>query len=471
MHTVGEQEAKGWTENGKSSCIDKSQGPALHYSCYGSEYGNGTLCLYPEEFVRMPITLDELKDYIEAKHDGKNPELPLTADVQMEPGSSKNKEGWWCSAEFWMQAELGMDLFEHIFGSPEQGSKYRMVAVYDWSQGHAAMAPDALNAENMLVKTGGQTAKHIRATLWPVPQTPNGPVPRSVLCEPGCKQCLPPSDPRTKVRGYQSIGVKGLKKVLIERDMLAGCKNQKEYTEKLQQCDDFAAKTLCERAYVTEMHDERGHIALFGVKYHAELAWIEEKWCWLKNKVRKNLDGTMPRLRNELKKWFPQFKVCDARLHARHCRETMLAYLDIDDEVGLADLARCVLKKQLTHRKPVESHQGGLRFAAGKPVTAESLAVLEKVARAADTREEWEEDRKALEKELRARNQRRTRAKRDADAHDEGNCSSQARKIRKIRGNTNVMPAGRGPAAAPEPVLGPGGSGRIGSFFRPANKQ
>ena len=64
-----------------------------------------------------------------------------------------------------MQTELAMDIFEHVFG---KGSRFKLVANVDWSQNHAATADDALDAEKMIVGTGGQSAKHIRATSYPI---------------------------------------------------------------------------------------------------------------------------------------------------------------------------------------------------------------------------------------------------------------------------------------------------------------
>ena len=125
---------------------------------------------------------------------------------------------------------------------------------------------------------------------------------------------------------WQCIGVKGLKIVCSERGLSitkpnGKAKNQAELVATLQTCEDFAAavKAPHEKAAVTEMMKERGHVALFGVKYHAELAHVERKWMWLKQKIRPRLNGKVGRLQEELGKWFPQFQVADARRAARHC--------------------------------------------------------------------------------------------------------------------------------------------------------
>ena len=73
------------------------------------------------------------------------PKLPRNADVAMRPG--KNHEGWWCSEEFWMQSYLAIAIFDYAF-KPSQ-PRLTLVAMLDWSQGHAAMSHDGLDAENM----------------------------------------------------------------------------------------------------------------------------------------------------------------------------------------------------------------------------------------------------------------------------------------------------------------------------------
>ena len=106
-----------------------------------------------------------MQAYIRMKREGKGPSLPPTADVFMYPGSSDGEDGWWFAEAMWMQAELAMGIFEHVFGKPAHpSSRFRLVANVDWSQNHAATADDALDAEKMLVNPGGKTAKHIRVT-------------------------------------------------------------------------------------------------------------------------------------------------------------------------------------------------------------------------------------------------------------------------------------------------------------------
>ena len=72
-----------------------------------------------------PIHISEMKRYIQQKREGLVPPLPPTADVFMFPGSSDGKDGWWLGESMWMQTELAMDIFEHVFG---KGSRFKLVA-------------------------------------------------------------------------------------------------------------------------------------------------------------------------------------------------------------------------------------------------------------------------------------------------------------------------------------------------------
>ena len=90
--------------------------------------------------------------------------------------------------------------------------------------------------------------------------------------------------------------MKGLKVVLAERGIPPG-KNQAENIAALQTCEDFSPLKAYDKAYITQTMKERGHVCLFGVKYHAELAHIERFWMWLKQKIRGRLNGKLAKLK------------------------------------------------------------------------------------------------------------------------------------------------------------------------------
>ena len=84
---------------------------------------------------------------------------------------------------------------------------------------------------------------------------------------------------------FRTIGVKGLKQVLEERNVPTAGKVQEELVELFQEFPDFAKRNLITRAYVTEIFKAAGHVALFGVKYHADLAHVERMWMFVKAEI------------------------------------------------------------------------------------------------------------------------------------------------------------------------------------------
>jgi hypothetical protein len=237
-----------------------------------------------------------------------------------------------------MQCDLACEIFKFIFGDPST-SRFCLVAHIDWSQGHAGMTADSHNAENMLCGTGGATAKHLKATSWR--HTRNGfPISftRNALCQGNCEQCFREFKANMELQGtpqfdqfIQTIGVKGLRQVLQERGFRVTGPTGKFLTqsvliEMLQTCSDFQAKNLITRAHVTDLMRKHGYVALFGVKYHAELAWVERKWMMIKRKIRPKLNGRMPRLKELLEKHWASFTLEDGRKAARHCRESIVQH-------------------------------------------------------------------------------------------------------------------------------------------------
>ena len=293
-----------------------------------------------------------------------------------------------------MQTELAMAIFERVFGKPE-ASRYRLVATIDWSMNHAAKPEDGLDATAMNVNPGG-LQPHMRSTVHPPvyrPPMAGGAnsgvglptlVRRPYTCELRCPLCMTHLA-RAKEAGidlqqdYQAIGRKGLKQVLIERGAFQHWMVQKDMVHALQQFTDFSPKSDHERARVTEMMRSRGHVALFGVKYHAELAHIERKWMRLKQRIRPKLDGKLGKLRKLLEQFWPKYEVHEARRAARHCRETMRAYVELGDAATL-DQLQDAQKKQKAHRKVIDSADGILKLKANLVMTEEDRGKTENLA-------------------------------------------------------------------------------------------
>lgn len=221
----------------------------------------------------------------------------------------------------------------------------------------------------MLVGTGGVTARHVKSSSYPFAENQRV---RRLICNPtvGCAVCEAQSHAFTSDPNFQSIGVKGLKVVLAERGIPPG-RNQAENIVALQTCDDFSSQKAYEKAHVTQMMKKRGHVCLFGVKFHAELAHIERFWMWVKGKIRGHLTGKLAKLKSEIWRVYGQYTVLDARKAARHCRETATAYrrLEAQTDLGLCDLDAEETKVYTTHRRVFDANTATLMLAADMPMT------------------------------------------------------------------------------------------------------
>ena len=433
---AGEYNKRSWVANDKETCMDKSDGPSWHLSCFGVEYGNGTICREPEGPPPAPILIKELREWHSKWSAGLPCELPATADVAMDPGSAESKDGWWGSAEFWLQVDLAMEIFEQVFGRRQSGSRYKLVAHVDWSQGHAAMHPRALNAESMQVRPGGKQP-HLGSTRWVRGSTQPGQqllcdIPRWHQCQPGCDQCLRDFDAAGRPADFQAIGQKGLKQVLIERGLWQHGMKQTDMVAALQTCSDFSKLDLRARAHVTTQMAKRGHQALFGVKYHAEVAWIERKWMEIKRRIRRRLNGRLPTLKELVKEAFTQYGVLDARKAARHCRETMQAYRMIgSDEASLQQLREEEIKMK-GHRRVFDSSDGLLKLRSGIELTVKQKIQAHRTAVRRVNKVAKEKYQERCDQEWLSRVRRKQRASMTADQKEKSKVASKARKQKQL---------------------------------------
>jgi hypothetical protein len=369
---AGEFETAAWMpKDAKQVCMDKSKGPSKHDSKIVVKYGNGSVCLRPDLPRPAALTFKEFNQFFADRAAGLDPPLPRTADVMMDPGT--NKDGWWSSQQFWQQMELAVLIHEAVF--PPQ---FKLLVVIDWSQGHAAAALSALLAERMNVGPGGKQP-HLKHTFWP--RTLNGfdvQRPRLVHCTPNCAECQSAFDAHGHNPDFQSVGRKGLKQVLLERGLLSARMVQQQMIQELQKCDDFKIKWEGDRAFITEFMDSRGHKALFGVKYHAELAWIERVWMWEKQLIRPRLDGTLPTLTKLLSKAHSSYKLHDCWKAARHCRDTMHAYQILAEQNLDLDAVEGVQKQYKGHRCAIDGADGVLKMKANVTQSDHQLKITKR---------------------------------------------------------------------------------------------
>ena len=107
----------------------------------------------------------------------------------------------------------------------------------------------------------------------------------------------------------------------------------------LQQFTDFQPRMGGENSIVYDMYEKCGYAkAFFGVKYHAELAAIERKWMYLKQRIRGLLNGSIPTLRDLLAEHWQDYGVLSARKDSRHVRDTGSVYKAMGENPSLAAL-------------------------------------------------------------------------------------------------------------------------------------
>jgi len=303
-------------------------------------------------------------------------------------GSGAGKHGWWKAEDVWAQSRLACEIFQTVFGKASE-SRFKFYPCYDWSQNRACKAPDAYDADAMNVSSAG-AQPHQRHSFIPETFLPDGrPIPRKVQCVPGCEIYKAAyekdaSETPALLKNFQSVGRKGLTIVNTERGIFRHGMKQEAQVKALSACSDFSAKKQHERAYVYELYGKLGYFALFGVKYHAELAHIERKWMYLKRFIRPYLDGKLTTLDKLLRKYWSHYTVHDARKAGRYCRTTMQAYRTLGDSASL-DTLREEEQKQKSHRCEVNSETGKLIQKANMPMTEQ----MRKQAANLTSRREW----------------------------------------------------------------------------------
>ena len=166
--------------------------------------------------------------------------------------------------------------------------------------------------------------------------------------------------------------------MLLERGLLWARMVQQQMIQELQKCDDFKIKWEGDRAFITEFMDSRGHKALFGVKYHAELAWIERVWMWEKQLIRPRLDGTLPTLTKLLSKAHSSYKLHDCWKAARHCRDTMHAYQILAEQNLDLDAVEGVQKQYKGHRCAIDGADGVLKMKANVTQSDHQLKITKR---------------------------------------------------------------------------------------------
>jgi hypothetical protein len=97
-----------------------------------------------------------------------------------------------------------------------------------------------------------------------------------------------------------------------------------EALDLLQHQPDFVAQS--KKNWITEIIEKHGHIAVFGAKFHPELAPIEYFWGQMKKYTRSHCDYDIATLRRTLPEAIASVSVTVIRRHYAHVRRYMRAY-------------------------------------------------------------------------------------------------------------------------------------------------
>ena len=126
---------------------------------------------------------------------------------------------------------------------------------------------------------------------------------------------------------------------------------------------------------------------------------------------------------------YKNYTVHDARRNARHCRETMKAYIAIGNKNDVfLDEVTALEKKYKSHRRVFDGVTNQLMMVAEMPRTAHQIKIAVRTAKARDQKEERAALLKLAEAEIASRFCRRDRANRTDEQREDDNESAKFRK-------------------------------------------
>lgn len=296
--------------------------------------------------------------------------------VSIEPGAGK--DGYWCNRDLIAQLNAWLPTLCTRF--PE----HKVVVQFDNSANHGVMAPDALVASRLNLSDGypkltasdtqaGMAQTAFRNTRWQdgggiwheqsflytdgtmdnkVPTRPAHKGIQTILTERGLwrKQTIrgrhvpvPPTEPLAlgvegpSVPAGTTRFIKGDGMLLDEALLL------------LSQQPDFVAQS--KKNWITEIVESYGHIAVFGPKFHPELAVIEYFWGQMKKYLRSRCDYKLESLRRLLPEAIASVSLTTIRRYFAHVRRYMRAYAN--DSLSLCQI-EWAMRKYSSHRRAKE---------------------------------------------------------------------------------------------------------------------
>lgn len=237
----------------------------------------------------------KLNDSQRAQH----PEIPFETCTIIIPG--KQQDGYWTTANLIEQVRTkAMPIFNIIHPGCDG------LFLFDNSQNHRSLPPDALRASALNLSDGGKNVQKQRPG-WFIDD--NG------------------------IRVTQSMqrpdGVqKGVRTILKERGMWTAALKLPEARDLLAQQPDFQSQ----KSWLQEtLGSDGGFLLDFYPKFHCEFNFIELYWGATKAYARRNCDYTFRGLQTLLPEALRSVSVGSIRRFARKCFRYMDAYRVVDD--------------------------------------------------------------------------------------------------------------------------------------------
>jgi hypothetical protein len=349
IRKCGEYSNFGWSTKDKPIPLSKSKGQGCMMSGFAILEGSGWLELSPIEYARwrwglymesyygqVPLLdqhalLDLSRKADTALHQ-KVPILPqfckedtiLWDPVRMDSTIlltyGKGKDGYFDSAKFIGQFKRALQI-----GAIKRPN-CQIIHLIDHSGCHDAKAKDALDVHKMTVGDNCKTQPNMRSTFFGEEKTP------------------------------QQIGKKGLVTVLLERKKnpfkldTTKPKSKQELIAMLLEEPDFAASSqtnlIDEVLSLHNSHWGRNDGVLWGVKYHPELMFIEQKWAYDRDILQPDVNG---RYTEWPEKMLAASRICPLLCLQRFCRKSYDTSECYSEGTHLSKL-REALKKKKTHR-------------------------------------------------------------------------------------------------------------------------
>jgi hypothetical protein len=349
IRKCGEYSNYAWQSPETPVPLAKSKGQGCMMSAFSIAEGNGWLELTPLEYARWRWSLVVDSWLVGAPLSERSPLILLSQKADQaislptsilpqfckETGTDwdpnrmdstvlltygKGKDGYFDSLKFKDQFQRALEI-----GAIKRPS-CDIIHLIDHSGCHDAKSKDALDATKMTLSNDCKSQPSMRSTVFGPEQTP------------------------------QNIGKKGLVTVLLERNIspyqpgTTKLKLKEQLVQLLLEEPDFAASgQICLIDEILSAHNilhGRNDRILWGVKYHPELMFIEQKWAYDRNILQPEVNQ---RYLNWPKKMLEATRKCPLITLQRFCRKSYDTSVCYAEGTHLIHLKKS-LKIKKTHR-------------------------------------------------------------------------------------------------------------------------